>query len=130
MIKIMVFLKLIFFILTLFLIVISSFPGSLVGLFYYGDINIQPYIINHPQGSAINHFITYFLLSIMGLSIYCRNENFQRIFYVLLALSVILEILQFVVPNRAFELYDLIGNFLGVLVAYFLIKIYLLFNKL
>ena len=37
--------------------------------------------------------------------------------------------LQFIVPNRSFELYDLIGNFLGVLVAYFLVKIYLLFNR-
>ena len=36
--------------------------------------------------------------------------------------------MQYAVPNRAFQLNDLIGNFLGVLVAYFLVKIYLHFK--
>ena len=39
------------------------------------------------------------------------------------------QVLQLIVPNRTFQLYDLIGNFLGVLVAYFLVKIYLMVRK-
>jgi len=33
------------------------------------------------------------------------------------------------VPKRAFEILDLSANFAGVLLAYFVIKIYLSFNK-
>ena len=44
-------------------------------------------------------------------------------------LSVILEVFHFIIPNRSFQLGDLIGNILGVLVAYSVVKIYLLFNK-
>jgi hypothetical protein len=33
------------------------------------------------------------------------------------------------VPNRSFQIEDLIGNILGVTVAYFVLKIYLLFNR-
>jgi len=54
-----------------------------------------------------------------------RSEKFQKLVYGLFFLAIILEILQFAVPRRAFQFYDLIGNFIGVLVAYFLVKIYL-----
>jgi VanZ family protein len=37
--------------------------------------------------------------------------------------------LQFIVPNRAFEIYDVSANFAGVLVAYFLVKIYQFWSK-
>ena len=43
-------------------------------------------------------------------------------------LSVILEALHLVVPNRSFQTSDLIGNILGVLLGYFLVKIYLHVN--
>ena len=58
-----------------------------------------------------------------------ESEKFKKIVYGLFVLSLILETLQLVVPNRAFQLYDLLGNFLGVLVAYFLVKIYLMVRK-
>ena len=45
-------------------------------------------------------------------------------------LAVFLELSHILVPNRAFQLYDLLANILGVLVAYFLVKIYLYFIKL
>ena len=124
------FLKYIFNISILALIVLSLFPGSLLGLFFYGDLGQQPDLIKNPYGTTINHFISYLYVSILGLFIYLRTEKFNSVVIQLLFLSVILEILQFFVPNRAFELSDLTGNFLGVLVAYFLIKIYLFINKL
>tara|TARA_B100000131_G_scaffold153510_1_gene148875 strand:+ start:442 stop:765 length:324 start_codon:yes stop_codon:yes gene_type:complete len=105
------------------------FPGSLLGLFFYNDIGQQPDLIENPFGTAINHFISYFCISILGLFVYLRTDKFNLILYKLLFLSTILEILHFFIPNRAFELIDLAGNFLGVLVAYFLIKIYLLIIK-
>ena len=126
--KILGFLKFIFHISILLLIVLSLFPGSLLGLLLYGDLGKQPNIIENPFGTTINHFIYYFYVTILGLFAYLRDKNFKKLVYVLFCLSLILEIMQYAVPNRAFQLNDLMGNFLGVLVAYFLVKIYLHFK--
>ena len=126
----MKFLKFIFHISVLFLIIISLFPGSLLGFLLYGDLSKQPDLIENPFGTTINHFIYYIYVSLLGFIIYLRNENFKKIVYGLLFLCITLEVFHFIVPNRSFQLGDLIGNLLGVLVAYFLVKIYLYFNKL
>ena len=114
----------------LFLIIISLLPGSLLDFFLYGDFGRQPDIIDNPFGTAINHFIYYFYISMLGLFLYLRNRNFQKLVYGLFFLSIILEVLQFIVPNRAFEIYDVFANFAGVLVAYLLVVIYKFWNKL
>ena len=124
------FLKFIFNISVLFLIVISLFPGSLLGYFFYCDFGQQPNLIKNPFGTTINHFICYVYISLLGLFLYLRMENFQRVFYGLLFLSIILELLQLIIPNRSFQLGDLVGNILGVIVAYSVVKIYLYFNKI
>ena len=126
--KIFSFLKFIFHISILLLIVLSLFPGSLIGLIFYGDLGKQPNIVENPFGTSINHFISYFYVTILGLLAYLRDKNFKKLVYVLFSLSLILEIIQYAVPNRAFQLNDLVANFLGVLVAYFLVKIYLHFK--
>ena len=123
--KIFSFLKFIFHISILLLIVLSLFPGSLIGLIFYGDLGKQPNIVENPFGTSINHFISYFYVTILGLLAYLRDKNFKKLVYVLFSLSLILEIIQYAVPNRAFQLNDLVANFLGVLVAYFLVKIYI-----
>ena len=123
------FLKFIFYISVLFIIVLSLFPGSLLGLFFYGDLNKQPSLVNNPFGTAINHFICYIFIATLGLFTHLRNEYFQRLVFALFTLAIILEIFQFIVPNRTFQLLDLAGNFLGVLFAYFLVKIYLFLSK-
>ena len=123
-------LKIIFNISVLFLIIFSLYPGSLVGYFLYGDLGQQPNLIKNPFGTTINHFISYLCVSLLGLFIYLKKESFQKIVYALFFLSIILEVLQFIVPNRSFQVADLIGNILGVSVAYCLVKIYLFFNKL
>ena len=128
--KIFSFLKFIFHISILLLIVLSLFPGSLIGLIFYGDLGKQPNIVENPFGTSINHFISYFYVTILGLLAYLRDKNFKKLVYVLFSLSLILEIIQYAVPNRAFQLNDLVANFLGVLVAYFSIKIYLHYRNI
>ena len=123
------FLKSIFHISVLFLIIISLYPGSLLGYFLYGDWGQQPNLIKNPFGTTINHFIYYFYVSLLGFFLYLRSENFTKLVYGLFFLSVILELFHFIIPNRSFQLGDLIGNILGVVVAYSVLKIYLFFNK-
>ena len=122
------FLKSIFHISVLFLIIISLYPGSLFGYLFYGDWGKQPNIITNPFGTTINHFIYYVYVSLLGFFLYLRNNNFQKLVYGLFFLSVILESFHFIIPNRSFQLADLVGNILGVLVAYSVVKIYLLFK--
>ena len=127
--KLVSFLKFFFHTSVILLIVLSLFPGSLLGFLLYGDIYQQPSLIDNTFGTSINHFICYFFLSLLGLFLFSKSENFLKLTFALIMLSIILEFLQFIVPNRAFELYDLIGNFLGVIVAYLLVKIYLLIKN-
>ena len=126
MIKILTF---IFHISVLFLIIISLWPGSLLGYFFYDDWNQQPNLITNPFGTTINHFICYIYVSLLGFFLYTKTENFEKLVYALFFLSVILELFHFIIPNRSFQLGDLIGNILGVVVAYSVLKIYLFFNK-
>ena len=125
-----IFLKFIFYISILLLIIITLYPGSLLGYLFYGDWGKQPNLINNPFGTTINHFIYYICVSLLGFFLYLRTENFQKLVYALFFLSVILELFHIIVPNRSFQLNDLIGNILGVAVAYSLVKIYLFFDKL
>ena len=124
------FLKLIFYFSVILLIIISLYPGSLAGYLIYEDLSKQPNLIKNPFGTSINHFIYYFYISLLGFVVYLKEKNFKVLVYYLLFLSILLEILHFAVPNRSFELYDLIANILGVLVAYYAIKIYLFLKKL
>ena len=134
MIKVVGFLKFIFYLSVLLLIIITLYPGSLLGLLLYGDLGMQPNLAENPYftpmpshlykyANVLNHFIVYFYVSMLGLYLYLRSQNFQKIVYGLFFLSIFLEVLQFIVPRRAFEIYDVSANFAGVLVAYFLIRI-------
>ena len=122
-------LKLIFHISVLFLIIISLWPGSLLGFLFYGDWGQQPDLVKNPFGTTINHFIYYTYLSLLGFFIYIKNENFKKLVYGLFFLSITLELLHFIIPNRSFELVDLVGNIFGVMVAYLVIKIYSFIDK-
>ena len=138
-----IFLKFVFYISVLFLIIISLYPGSLLGYLLYGDLSQQPNLFHNPFGYAaieveeffdidklpvisINHFICYVYVSLLGFFIYSRKKNFQKLVYSMFFLAAILELLHLILPNRSLQLGDLIGNILGVIVAYFVIKIYLL----
>ena len=122
--------KFIFHISVLLLIIISLWPGSLLGFLLYGNWQLQPNVIENPYGTTINHFISYFYVSLLGFFIYLKNENFKKLVYGLFLLSIILELFHLIIPNRSFQLQDLLANILGVTVAYFVIKIYLFFNRL
>ena len=56
------------------------------------------------------------------------EKFFKKIVNGLFFLSIILEVIHFIIPNRSFQLDDLMGNILGVTVAYLVIKIYLFFR--
>jgi VanZ family protein len=125
--KMVIFFKFIFYSSLVFLILISIYPGSLIGYFLYNDLGKQPALFQNYFGSSINHFLCYSIISFIGFISHKRKVD---LFYLLFFLAIILEIIQFIIPNRSLQLNDLIANILGVIVAYYIIKIYLYFNKL
>jgi len=122
-----IFLKFIFYTSLVFLILISIYPGSLIGYLIYNDLGKQPVLFKNYFGSNINHFFYYSYISLIG---FFSHKRITELFYLLIFLAIILEIIQFIIPNRSFQLIDIIANILGVIVAYCAIKIYLYFNKL
>ena len=127
--KVINFLKYIFHISLLFLIIISLYPGSLLGYLLYGDFSQQPNLIeNHLAQVSIISFIIFMFLC--WDSFFIREQkNFKKLVYCLFFLSAILELFHFIIPNRSFQFNDLVGNILGVIVAYSIVKIYLFFYK-
>ena len=107
------------------LLVLYLFPGSLIGYFLYGNLGQQPDFISNPIGTSINHLIFFVYLSALGLTAGLKNKNFLNSFSFLFILSVLLELLHLLIPNRAFEYYDLLANSIGVVIVYLLINIFL-----
>ena len=106
------------------LLILYLFPGSLIGYLLYGNLGQQPDLISNPIGTSINHLIFFSYITLLALIIRSRTKNILTNFITLIILSIILELLHTVVPNRAFEVYDLIANVLGVIIILIFQKIF------
>ena len=102
------------------LFILYLYPGSLIGYFLYGNLQQQPNLIPNPMGTSINHLIFFSYITTLALIIRSKVVNIFTEYKMILFISFILEILHFVIPNRAFEFYDLIANILGVLIIIFI----------
>jgi len=122
-------LKLIFHLSVFILIIVSLWPGNLIGYLLYGRQEILLELFEKPLGISINHFASYLWISLLGFALYYENKNFKKLVFRLFFLSAILEFFHFIIPNRSFEIQDLISNIFGVMIAYLVIKIYLSFYK-
>ena len=116
------YLKIIFYIANIILITLYIFPGSILGWILYGNAGLQPQITSDFVVSS-NHVYAFMLLSTLGYIAY-KQENLNLIFIYLFFISILLEILHIFIPNRGFELSDLFGNILGVLLLYLYHQIY------
>ena len=117
------FIKYLYYFSLAILLILYLFPGSLIGYFFYGDLGKQPNIINNPFGTSINHLFYFSYLTTLGFIYSQIEKKFINDLLFILSLSIILELLHFFIPNRAFELYDLIANIVGVLLIFCLTKL-------
>ena len=117
--------RFIFYLCNLILIFLYLFPGSLLGCYFYNDCKIQPQITANFIVST-NHVYAYIVLSVIGFLTFRKKNQFNILSIYLIFLSIVLEVLQYFVPNRSFEFSDLFGNLAGVIIAiilfYFLKK--------
>ena len=116
--------KFIFYLFNLILIFLYIFPGSILGWFLYNDINLEPQFTPDFIVSS-NHFYAFFALSISGFLTYKKLDQLRFLSIYLISLSIILEMLHYLIPARSFELSDLFGNLLGVIfviIFFYIIK--------
>ena len=114
--------RIIFYSLNIFLITLYLFPGSLVGWFIYGNKKIQPQITPDFIISS-NHFYVFALITVIGFFTFKNQNQIKNLIIYLVLLSLILEAFHLIIPERSFQLSDLFGNFLGVIVVIFVRKL-------
>ena len=113
--------KLIFHILNIIFILLYVYPGSILGFLIYGNLNQQPQITLDFIVSS-NHVYAFIILSVFGFINYYKTNKLLITSY-LFSISIFLEVLHFVIPNKSFQFSDLFGNILGVLLAFFLMNL-------
>ena len=118
------YLKKLFHILTLLLILLSLYPGNILGFLIYGNIRYEPQLTKDFLYISSNHLYVYFLISVLGFFSYLRDRKFKLVVIYLFFLSIILEVAHLVISERSFQIDDLNGNILGVLIAYIIVLIY------
>jgi hypothetical protein len=126
--KISLLTKIIFHISNILLIILYIYPGSIMGWLIYGNVQKQPQITSDFVFFSSNHVYAFLILSILGFLSYYK-KNIKILFSYLFFISIFLELLHYVIPQRSFEYKDLFGNFFGVLIVFLLFKIYKSFRK-
>ena len=118
--------KIIFHFLNIIFVFLYIYPGSLLGFLIYNDISKQPRISPDFIISS-NHLYAFVLLSLLGLISYF--ESLKKITLYLVLISIILELLHLIIPNRSFQFSDLFGNIVGVLVSIFILILFNFWRK-
>ena len=105
------------------LFILYLFPGSIIGYLLYGDLGKQPNLVDNPIGTSINHLFCFMYLSALAVICNLKQTQIFTNFYFIILISIFLEASHYIIPNRAFELYDLFANVAGVLMIFLLRKL-------
>ena len=116
------FFKIGFYFANIILITLYLYPGSILGCFLYNDCNIQPQITRDFIIST-NHAYAFALFSSLGVLSFHNTKKINFLIIYLFLLSIILELFHIIIPVRGFELSDLFGNIVGVILVVFIYKI-------
>tara|TARA_B110000971_G_scaffold191400_1_gene202999 strand:- start:568 stop:984 length:417 start_codon:yes stop_codon:yes gene_type:complete len=122
-----------YFLSLLVILILYLFPGDIVSYFIHSNYekNINPiqnpiagfiHSLLNTGGYSFNHVLTFSFITGVGLLTYFKEKNFYLALFFFIFFSIFLELLHFIVPNRAFELSDLISNLIGVIIVLFIFK--------
>ena len=115
--------KIIFYSINCCLLILYLFPGSLIGCYLYNDCKIQPQITPDFIVST-NHLYAFSLFSVIGYLTFNNSSQFIFITFYLIFLSILLEILHYFIPGRSFEIPDLFGNIIGVIIITIIVYLF------
>ena len=113
--------KIFFQIINILFLILYLYPGSILGFVVYNDFSKQPQVTPDFISSS-NHVYAFLALSLLGFISYIEKK--KLIIFYFLFLSIILELSHLFIPNRSFQLFDLFGNILGVIISIIILKIY------
>ena len=111
-----------FYFVNIVLMIFYLYPGSILGCFLYNDCYIQPQITRDFIVSA-NHVYAFILLTSLGVFSFHNTKKINFLIFYLFLLSIILELFHIIIPVRAFEVSDLFGNIVGVILVVFIYKV-------
>ena len=120
--KLKLFFKTGFYFANIVLMIFYLYPGSILGCFLYNDCYIQPQITRDFIVSA-NHVYAFILLTSLGVFSFDNTKKINFLIFYLFLLSIILELFHIIIPVRAFEVSDLFGNIIGVILIVFIYKV-------
>ena len=126
--KIKNFFKIGFYSANIILVILYLFPGSILGCFLYNDCYIQPQITRDFIISS-NHFYAFILLTSLGVFSFHNTKKINFLSVYLFLLSIFLELFHIIIPNRGFEMSDLFGNIVGVILVILIYKIVIRYVK-
>jgi len=107
------------------LIILYLYPGSILGWFLYNDTSLQPQITsNFDSIVSSNHIYAFLILSSVGFFTYKKSKKSNFLSIYLILLSIILEIMHYIIPKRSFEFSDLFGNLIGVIIVLIIFYLY------
>ena len=117
-----------FYFANIVLMIFYLYPGSILGCFLYNDCYIQPQITQDFIVSA-NHVYAFILLTSLGLFSFHNTKKINFLIFYLFLLSIILELFHIIIPDRGFEMSDLFGNIVGVILVILIYKIVIRYVK-
>ena len=117
-----------FQLINLIFIIFYLYPGSIFGCYLYNNCYVQPQITKNLIFSSnysisSNHVYVFIILSFFGMLAYHGSNRVKFLIIYLFSLSIVLELLHIIIPTRAFEWEDFIGNILGVILVIIAYKI-------
>ena len=119
-------LRISFHIINIILIIFYLYPGSILGCVFYKDCNIQPNLTNYFIIS-LNHFYSFFFFGLIAFSAF--SKELKKIIVYIILISIFLEFAHLFIPNRSFEIPDLFGNLIGILLSLIIFKVFNIWRK-
>ena len=131
--KIKNFFKIGFYSANIILITLYLFPGSIFGCFLYDncskEFQITKDLITGDFIISSNHIYAFALLTSLGVFSFHNTKKIKFLIFYLFLLSIILELFHTIIPNRGFEIGDLFGNIVGVILVILIYKIVIRYVK-
>ena len=122
-----------FYFANIILITLYLYPGSIFGCFLFDNCYIQPQITKDfiIRGFIIssNHVYAFALLSSLGIFSFHNTQKINFLIIYFFLLSIILELFHIIIPNHEFEISDLFGNIVGIILVVFIYKIIIRYVK-
>ena len=110
------------------LILFYLYPGNIFGCFFYNDCQIQPQLTRDLSIFSSNHLYSFIIVSLLGFISF--KNRIKKISLYLFSMAIFLEMMHIIIPDRSFEVQDLLGNILGVVISLTIIKLFYKKNEL